>query len=176
MAYYKIINGDKIEMTSGEVEQFKKESFENEYQECIRPRTVSEGITALDKSLIAEKIAASDDKTLGIRCMALFPVWKPDIYSVGDVRTNPKTGYPYECIATHDSTVNTNWTIDVRTLWKPWHSRLKDYALPWVQPTGAHDMYHSGEYMIWTDKKVYKCILDTNFNPIEFSQAWDDVE
>lgn len=122
---------------------------------------------------VIERIKQEDDKTLGIQCMALFEPWKRGIYSVGDVRTDPKTGYPYECITAHDSASNPDWTIENRTLWKPWHSRLEDYALPWVQPTGAHDMYKDGEYMIWTDKKVYKCILDTNFSPTEYSQAWE---
>ena len=39
--------------------------------------------------------------------------------------------------------------------------------------TGAHDMYKSGEYMIWTDNQVYKCTQDTNFSPDEYPQAWE---
>ncbi len=97
-------------------------------------------------------------------------------YSVGDVRTDPKTGYPYECILSHDSISNPDWTINERTLWKPWHSRETEYALPWVQPTGAHDVYKAGEYMIWTDKKVKKCLQDTNFSPEEYPAAWEDVD
>ena len=135
----------------------------------------TEVLQEIQTQAVIEKITASDDKTLGIQCMALFPVWKPDIYSVGDVRTDPDTGYPYECILAHDSEVNTGWTIKERTLWKPWHSRSADYALPWEQPTGAHDMYLAGEYMIWTDKKVKKCLQDTNFSPEEYLQAWQDV-
>lgn len=65
--------------------------------------------------------------------------------------------------------------IDNRTLWKPWHSRKKEYALPWEQPTGAHDMYKAGEYMIWTDGTVKKCIQDTNFSPEEYAQAWENA-
>lgn len=176
MSLYKVVNGKKIEMTDEEIEQLDKEYAEQEYAERIRPRTETEGVLALAKLFLTEKITESEDKTLGIQCMALFEPWKRGIYSVGDVRTDPKTGYPYECITAHDSASNPDWTIDVRTLWKPWHSRSADYALPWVQPTGAHDMYHSGEYMIWTDKKVYKCILDTNFSPTEYSQAWEVAE
>lgn len=123
-----------------------------------------------------KKIAADDDKTFGIQCMALFPTWTRENYSVGDVRTDPVTGYPYECILAHDSSVNTDWTIDVRTLWKPWHSRSAEYALPWEAPTGAHDMYKEGEYMIWTDKKVKRCLQDTSFSPEEYPQAWEDAE
>ena len=175
MDLYRIENGVKFKLTDDELKNVNQKKQEYEYQERIRPRTEHEGLLELAKLILNEKIAETDDKTLGIQCMALFEVWTPENYSVGDVRTDPKTGYPYECILAHNSTVNTDWTIDVRTLWKPWHSRSEDYALPWVQPTGAHDMYHSGEYMIWTDKKVKKCVQDTNFSPDEYPAAWEDA-
>lgn len=31
----------------------------------------------------------------------------------------------------------------------------------------------AGEYMIWTDNKVYMCKQDTNFSPAEYAQAWE---
>lgn len=124
---------------------------------------------------VKEKIADDEDKTFGIACRGIFPAWEAGNYIVGDVTTDPNTGYPYECMTAHDSTVNIDWTIDVRTLWKPWHSRKPEYALPWEQPTGAHDMYKAGEYMIWTDGTVKKCIQDTNFSPDEYPGAWEDA-
>lgn len=39
--------------------------------------------------------------------------------------------------------------------------------------TRAHDMYKSGEYMIWTDGNTYRCKQDTNFSPTEYAQAWE---
>lgn len=36
-------------------------------------------------------------------------------------------------------------------------------------------MYKSGEYMIWTDGSIKKCVQDTNFSPIEYPQAWEDA-
>ena len=78
-------------------------------------------------------------------------------------------------IRKYDGTVQQDWTIDNRTLWKPWHSRKKEYALPWEAPTGAHDMYKAGEYMIWVGGTVKKCIQDTNFSPEEYQQAWEDA-
>lgn len=170
----KYVNGKIIDLSAEEIE-WPEEVVETEYQDRIRPRTETEGVLTLARSVLNEKISETDDKTLGIQCMALFEPWTLGVYSVGDVRTDPKTGYPYECILAHDSTVNTDWTIDVRVLWKPWHSRSADYALPWEQPTCAEDMYKSGEYMIWTDKKVKKCVQDTNFSPDEYPQAWEDV-
>ena len=123
---------------------------------------------------VMAKIAESEDKTLGIQCMALFPVYVQDKqHDAEEVATHPETGYPYECMTAYDGSVQQDWTIDNRTLWKPWHSRKPEYALPWEAPTGAHDMYKSGEYMVWTDGNTYKCISDTNFSPEEYAQAWE---
>lgn len=127
---------------------------------------------------VLAQIAESEDKTLGIQCMALFPVWERGNYVVGDVRTDPDTGYPYECIVAHDSITNTgyDWTIKNRALWSAWHSRKKEYALPWEKPeTGTSGIYHIGEYMIWTDGTVKKCLRDTNFSPDEYPQDWEDA-
>ena len=188
MHYYKKENGaihssinkinGMIEITKEEFEEeFKKVKKENDKilneQERIRPRTIEEGIIALARTIVTAKVAENENKTLGIQCMALFEPWTKGNYKVGDVRTDPKTGYPYECITQHNSISNPDWTIAVRTLWKPWHSRSLEYALPWEAPTGAHDMYKAGEYMIFTDKSIYKCIQDTNFSPSDYPQAWE---
>ena len=134
-------------------------------------------IQEIQTQAVLAQIAESEDKTLGIQCMALFPVWERGNYVEGDVRADPDTGYPYECITPHDSIINTgeDYTIKNRTLWKPWHSRKKEYALPWEAPTGAHDMYKAGEYMIWTDGIVKKCLRDTNFSPDEYPADWEDA-
>ena len=125
---------------------------------------------------VIAQIAENEDKTLGIQCMALFPVYVQNKqHEVGEVATHPETGYPKECILAYDGTVQQDWTIDTSTRWKPWHSRKKEYALPWEAPTGAHDIYKSGEYMIWTDGSIKKCVQDTNFSPTEYAQAWEDA-
>lgn len=125
------------------------------------------------KNLIQEYATKSEDKTLAIATSNYFEEWTQGVYNVGDVRTS--NGKLYECILAHDSTVNTTWDISVRTLWKPYHSRKAEYALPYEAPTGSHDMYLNGEYMIWTDGNIYLCKLDTNFNPSEYSGAWEVV-
>ena len=115
---------------------------------------------------LLEEIALAEDKTVGIACKGLFPVYEQDKYhDVGEVVLHPETGNPRECITAYDGSVQTDWTIDTAALWKPWHSRNPEYALPYEAPTAAHDMYHSGEYMIWTDGLTYLCKEDTNFNP-----------
>ena len=133
-------------------------------------------IQEIQTQSVLAKIAESEDKTLGIQCMALIPIYVQNKqHDVGEVATHPETGYPKECILSYDGTIQQDWTIDTPTCWKPWHSRKPEYALPWEQPTGAHDMYKSGEYMIWTDRSIRKCVQDTNFSPTEYPQAWEKV-
>ena len=87
----------------------------------------SAALQELQRQAVLAQIAESEDKTLGIQCMALFPVWERGNYVEGDVRADPDTGYPYECIAAHDSITNTgdDWTIKNRALWSAWHSHKK---------------------------------------------------
>lgn len=135
---------------------------------------VIEALVRYAQNTLSEESVNMEDKTLAISCSTLFREWVPGKYKVGDIRTKDKV--PYECIIAHDSTINTDWTIDERTLWKPYHSRAKEYALPWESPTGAHDMYKTGEYMIWTDGKTYLCKQDTNYSPTEYEQAWELIQ
>ena len=169
----KYVNGKYIDMTPEEITAMEVGAREYKYHEQIRPRTIDEGMLELNRAILADKLAETEDKTLAIACMAFFESWTPGKYSVGDIRTNPETGYPRECILAHDSTVNTDWNITTATLWKPYHSRKKEYALPWEAPTGAHDIYKAGEYMVWTDYGIYKCLTDTNFNPVDYPSAWE---
>ena len=125
------------------------------------------------RKLIREVSLVIDDKTLVIATSEYCEKWAQGKYSVGDVRTS--NGVPYECILDHDSTDNPAWDISVRTLWKPYHSRKKEYAMPWETPTGSHDMYLSGEYMIWTDGNIYQCLTDTSYSPLDYPQAWEFV-
>lgn len=126
------------------------------------------------RKLIQEYAEKAEDKTLVIATSLYFEEWKPNSYNVGDVRTS--YGKPYECILAHDSTNNPAWDISVRTLWKPYHSRKKEFALPFEAPTGSHDMYKVGEYMIFTDGLTYLCKSDTNYSPTDYAQAWQLVE
>ena len=133
-----------------------------------------ESIIRYARLKMLSEIAGQEDKTEAIACKGLIPVYVQNKYhEVGEVALHPTTGSPKECITAYDGTVQQGWTIDTATLWKPWHSRKKEYALPWEAPTGAHDMYKSGEYMIWTDGLTYKCTQDTNFSPSEYAQAWE---
>ena len=98
--------------------------------------------------------------------------WKEGAYVVGDVRMH--RGAPYKCVQAHDSTGNAGWSPDASpSLWMQYHGTTRESARAWVAPSGAHDMYMAGEYMIWTDGKIYRCIADTVYSPGAYSRAWE---
>lgn len=101
--------------------------------------------------------------------------WQPNTYSVGDVRVYENI--PYKCVQAHDSTGNDAWNPPATpALWMQYHGTSVESARPWLAPTGAHDMYKAGEYMIWTNGSIYKCLIDTVYSPTDYSQAWTKVE
>lgn len=97
--------------------------------------------------------------------------WSPGSYSIGDVRLYENI--PYKCVQAHDSTSNSSWNPSVASLWMQYHGTSVETARPWLAPTGAHDMYKSGEYMIWTDGNIYLCKSDTVYSPDTYAQAWE---
>lgn len=99
-------------------------------------------------------------------------VWVRGAYAPGDVRSYD--GNPYKCIQAHDSTSNPEWTPDTTpALWMQYHGTSIDTARAWIAPTGAHDMYRPGEYMIYTDGHTYRCISETIYSPVDYAAAWE---
>lgn len=109
----------------------------------------------------------------------LYDQWTLGNYVVGDIRNY--AGQTWECHQAHDNAIYpdiipTNaqtWA----TFWHPLHGTTVETARPWTKPwAGTTDMYHTGEYMIFTDDKVYKCKSDTVYSPEEYAAAWEVVE
>ena len=124
---------------------------------------------ALDKHIVN----ISDDTNEINEYTEILREWKPASYSMGDVRLYE--GAPYKCVQAHDSTGNETWNPSVASLWMQYHGTSVETARPWVTPTGAHDMYLAGEYMIWTDGFTYKCLSNTNFSPADYALAWEQI-
>lgn len=100
--------------------------------------------------------------------------WQPGAFAVGDVRQ--RLGAPYKCVQAHDSTANPTWTPEATpALWMQYHGTTPESARPWIAPTGEHDMYKAGEYMIWTDGRLKKAKMDTAYSPADYPQAWEEV-
>ena len=125
------------------------------------------------EAIAAAPTAAADDV---IADAALLRPWTPGDYAAGDVRV--QDGYPYKCCQAHDSTDNPDWDPATnRALWVPYHAKSPKWALPYVAPTGAHDAYQDGEYMVWTDGQICRCNTDnTVWGPDVLPDAWEVVQ
>ena len=103
--------------------------------------------------------------------------WVPGTYVVGDVRLYKDI--PDKCVQGHDSSANPDWVPSTYpALWMQYHGTSKDTARAWVAPTGAQDMYLTGEWMIYTDGKLYECLTNTAYSPTDLPSEWkaDDEE
>jgi len=104
----------------------------------------------------------------------LLRTWRPGAKTVGLVEVYE--GYPYRCVQAHDSTGNESWNpVDAPSLWANYHGTDAAHALPYAQPTGAHDAYMAGEYAKWKNK-VYRCKADgTVHDPDTLPGSWEAV-
>lgn len=125
------------------------------------------------EAIAAAPTAAPDDV---IADAALLRPWTPGNYAAGDVRV--QNSYPYKCCQAHDSSNNPDWDpVTQRALWVPYHAKTAKWALPYAAPTGAHDAYQTGEYMIWSDGQIYRCNTDnTVWGPDTLPGAWEVVQ
>lgn len=129
-------------------------------------------LLALREAMDAAVAEASESAEKMNGVAALARPWKPGAYEAGDVRRHGDI--PYRCVQAHESTENPDWTPDAApALWMQYHGTSRETARPWVQPTGAHDMYRAGEWMVWTDGKAYRCLSDTAYSPAEYGRAWE---
>lgn len=108
-----------------------------------------------------------------IQNRVLCKAWKAGSHLVGEVYTAARQ--VWKCIQAYNNAIypdivpgNAAWG----TFHTPYHGTTKETALPWVAPTGAHDIYHAGEWMIWKDGTLQECVQDTNFSPEEYAAAW----
>ena len=125
---------------------------------------------------VQETMTADDTITVA----ALYAEWTEGAYQVGDIRLAwyGGTHQPWKCRQEHDTTTYPDITPDGsawRTFWIPFHGTSPETAQDWIAPSGAHDQYESGEYMIWNGQ-TYKCLSATVYTPEEYAQAWERVE
>ena len=118
-------------------------------------------------------LSAADTITVA----ALYAEWTEGAYQVGDIRLAWYSGAHqlWKCRQAHDTTTYPDITPDGtawRTFWIPFHGTTPETAQDWVAPSGAHDQYEAGEYMIWNGQ-TYKCLSPTVYTPEEYAQAWE---
>lgn len=107
-----------------------------------------------------------------VQLIALMDEWDENgSYEAGDVRK--WKGHPYAAIQNSTPSGDMNYSPDkAPALWAVYHAKSFEYALPWVSPTHAEDIYRAGEFMVWTDGAVYECIADTDRAPDVLPEKW----
>ena len=100
----------------------------------------------------------------------------PVAYVAGEVYAH--AGEPWRCAQGHTHSGEDGWAPgEAGALWTPYHGTDAAHARAWHAPTGAHDAYNAGEWMIWTDGMVYRCTQDaTVHDPEALPSAWEQGE
>lgn len=116
------------------------------------------------------------DSSQAVACEAILTPWAPGAYQIGDRRAYD--GQVWRCCQQHDSRINADVIPgQAPAQWVPDHAADPRWAKPFVQPTGAHDAYQTGECVIWTDGRVYRCRMDgCTHTPQAYPPAWEEVE
>ena len=105
---------------------------------------------------LIEQLAVTLDDETALTGVELFPTWTVGkAYAVGDRVQHD--GILYKCVQAHTS--QADWTPDsTPALWVT--VSLDEYP-EWVQPTGAHDAYNTGDKVSYNGKH-YVCTVDAN--------------
>ena len=105
---------------------------------------------------LIERIAVTLDDETALTGVELFPMWEIGMaYAAGDRVQHG--GTLYKCVQAHTS--QADWTPDATpALWVV--VSIDEYP-EWVQPTGAHDAYNTGDKVSYNGKR-YVCTIDAN--------------
>ena len=105
---------------------------------------------------IIEQAAQGLDDQTALEAKCLHPVWAAGAaYAVGQKVQHG--GTLYKCVQAHTS--QADWTPDATPAL--WVAVSVDEWPEWVQPTGAHDAYNTGDKVSYNGKH-YICTADAN--------------
>jgi len=76
----------------------------------------------------------------------------------------------YECMQSHQT--QKDWVpTKATTLWKKYTSDVSE----WVQPTGAHDAYNTGDRVLF-EGSTYESLIDANvWSPTAYPAGWEKI-
>ena len=92
--------------------------------------------------------------------------------------TDATNAYPKDWTVTHDG--KTWVSLTPANVWEPgvsgWREVVEEGATPeWVQPTGAHDAYQTGDHVMFEGAE-YKSLIDGNtWSPTAYPQGWEKI-
>jgi len=108
----------------------------------------------------------------------VYPAWTVNTaYAVGDIISYGTNGVGdpqlYKVVQAHTS--QAQWTPDaVPSLYDAFGLDESGYPL-WVQPTGAHDAYNTGDIVMYNGT-AYRSLIDGNvWAPDAYPQGWEAV-
>lgn len=109
------------------------------------------------------------DDAAALDAMAIYPAWEiGKVCTVGErIRYGDNL---YKCVQAHTS--QADWTPDaVPALWV----KVSVEKWPeWVQPTGAHDAYNTGDKVTYNGKR-YVSLIDANvYSPGDYPAGWEE--
>lgn len=140
---------------------------------------VMEALSSLvyvSKMQLNDREITTDDQR--IRASGLFDEWTAGNHTVGEIfntyHADGTLEQTWECFQAYNNAVypdiapgNSAWY----TFNRPLHGKSRATARPFTPVQGSHDMYHTGEWMIFGGS-YYECGQDTNFSPVDYARAW----
>ena len=123
-----------------------------------------------------ETLATAEKKAADLNAEFLAAAGVTD----GDVWRQPTSAvdaYPKDWTVTHDG--KTWMSLTPANVWPPgvsgWREVVEESAAApeWVQPTGGHDAYQTGDHVMFEGQE-YKSLIDGNtWSPTAYPQGWE---
>ncbi len=92
--------------------------------------------------------------------------------------TSAVDAYPPDWTVEHDGKM---WvSLVAANVWMPgesgWREKLEDGGVPqFVQPTGQHDAYQTGEHVMFAGAEYVSTIDNNVWSPADYPQGWEAV-
>ena len=92
--------------------------------------------------------------------------------------TSAVDAYPLDWTVTHDG--KTWVSLTPANVWEPgvsgWRKVVEEGAAPeWVQPTGAHDAYQTGDRVMFEGAEYVSLINGNTWSPTAYPQGWEKI-
>ena len=92
--------------------------------------------------------------------------------------TDATNAYPKDWTVTHDG--KTWVSLTPANVWEPgvsgWREVVEEGATPeWVQPTGAHDAYQTGDTVTFEGQEYVSLIDGNTWSPTAYPQGWEKI-
>ena len=124
-------------------------------------------------------------KTLATAGQAMDDIARSVLAATGQVEggewvqpTDATNAYPKDWTVSHGGKA---WvSLTPANVWEPgvsgWREFVDEGTVPaWVEPTGAHDAYNTGDRVMF-DSSVYKSLIDNNtWSPQVYPQGWEKI-